>query len=317
MKKFILLPAFLLTIFSAFSQAVNDSVPTNDTLAVANETASSGSSGSSFVDYLIAIVIIGASLFMIGHMVYILFKSKQFADQEFSIEYFKSFRQEKGMSAESSDEDNKNCTELLNDAFLTWTNIEAGEEDGLEYRKPKKMKEIIRSGEILKQVVEIAPTDKDIVNTLNEYKMVVTTNEVRSFDGSWKLVGLGVGVAILFSLISMDAMGGFIKAFFSVGLLFIIPTIVYIISSYTPQFLIEKRANRGGGNVSTGLVAMAIGVLGSGVTVRTHYTDGTHEDDNSGHIVAWALGLIMMVIVAFTIIIWAVLNYLRNYVLFF
>ena len=316
MKKFILLPAFVLTTFSAFSQAVNDSVPANDTLAVATETANSGSSGSSFLDYLIAIVVIGASLFMIGHMIFILFKSKQFADQEFTLDFFKSLRQEKGMSAESSDEDNKKCSELLNDAFLTWTNIEAGE-DGLEYRKPKKMKEIIRSGEILKQVVEIAPTDEDIINTLNEYKMVVTTNEARSFDGSWKLVGLGVGVAILLSLITMDAMGSFIKAFFSIGLLFIIPTIVYIISSYTPQFLIEKRANRGGGNVSTGLVAMALGILGSGVTVRTHYTDGTHEDDNSGHVIAWALGFIMMVIVAFTIIIWAVLNYLRNYVLFF
>jgi len=101
------------------------------------------------------------------------------------------------------------------------------------------------------------------------------------------------------------------------GAYFWVPVVVYYISSLTPQFLIDKRANRGGGNVSTGLVAIALGILGSGVTVRTHYTDGSTEDDHSGHFIAWMLGIIALVAVALTIIFWAVLNYVRNYLLFF
>ncbi len=316
MKRFFLLPFLAMSSLSVFSQEAIDSVPLNDTLAVANNVSSTTSSGTTILDYLIGISILAAALFIVGHMVYTLFKTKQFAGQDFSVDFFKSFRKEKGMVADSTDEENEKCSALLNDAFLIWSNIEEDDE-GNEYRKPKKMKEILQSGEILKQVVEIAPTNEDVVKVLNEYKEVVTTNEARSFDGSWKLVGLGVAVAILLSLISMDAMGGFFSAFFSIGMYFIVPSIIYIISSYTPQFLIEKRANRGGGNVSTGLVAVAMGVLGSGVTVRTKYTDGTHEDDHSGHFIAWILGLVMMVIVAFTIIIWSFINYLRNYVLFF
>ena len=309
---------FLASIVSMpiFSQTTNDSIVNDSIVAVQKAAAASSSSGSSFWDGLMTLLIIAAALFMIGHMAYILFQAKQFSEQDLSVEFFKSYRQEKGMSEESTESENEKCADLLDAAFLTWTYTEAGE-DGLEYRKPNKMKEILTSGKILKDVIEIAPTDPEIIETLNQYKEVVTSNEARSFDGSKKLVWVGILVGILLPFIMGDAMGGYFAAFFSMGMFFIIPTIVYIVSSFTPQFLIDKRANRGGGNVSTGIVAMALGVLGSGVTVRTKYTDGSHEDDHSGHFVALFLGVIMLFIVAFTISIWSFLNYLRNYVLFF
>ena len=299
-----------------FSQTINDTI-TNDSIVALQKAAaesSSSSSGSSFLDGLMTLLIIAAALFMIGHMVYILFQAKQFSEQELSVEFFKSYRQEKGMPEESTEDENEKCSDLLDAAFLTWTYTETGE-DGQEYRKPNKMKEILTSGKILKEVIEIAPTDPEIIETLNQYKEVVTSNEARSFDGSKKLVWVGLLVGILFPFI--DSTGSYFGAFFSIGMFFIVPTIVYIVSSFTPQFLIDKRADRGGGNVSTGIVAMALGVLGSSVTIRTKYTDGSHEDDHSGHFIALFLGVIMLFIIAFTISIWSVLNYLRNYVLFF
>jgi hypothetical protein len=316
MKKFFLFISMAIALLPVYSQTANDSVPLSDSLSQATEAVKSSSSGTSIMDTLIAILVIAVALFIVGHMLYVLFRTKRFADQEYSREYFLEYRKEKNMPEESSGEENEKCDDLLGEVFLTWTHIEEDEE-GNELRKPKKMKEIIKSGAILDEVIRIAPTHASLIETLNEYKEVIASNEKRSFDGSKKLIGLGVGVAILMSLISMDAMGGFMKAFFSIGMYFIVPSLIYIVSSYTPQFLIDKRAQRGGGNVSTGLVAVAMGILGSGVTVRTHYTDGTHEDDNSGHMIAWVLGLIMMVIVAFTIIIWSFINYLRNYVLYF
>jgi len=309
---------FLASIVSMpiFSQTINDTI-TNDSIVALQKAAaesSSSSSGSSFLDGLMTLLIIAAALFMIGHMVYILFQAKQFSEQELSVEFFKSYRQEKGMPEESTEDENEKCSDLLDAAFLTWTYTETGE-DGQEYRKPNKMKEILTSGKILKEVIEIAPTDPEIIDTLNQYKEVVTSNEARSFDGSKKLVWVGLLVGILFPFI--DSTGSYFGAFFSIGMFFIVPTIVYIVSSFTPQFLIDKRADRGGGNVSTGIVAMALGVLGSSVTIRTKYTDGSHEDDHSGHFIALFLGVIMLFIIAFTISIWSVLNYLRNYVLFF
>jgi uncharacterized membrane protein len=292
--------------FKVFSQSANDSL----------QEVASKSSGTPILEILMNILIVCVVVFMIVHMVYILVKSRQFAKQDYNVDFFKSFRLEKGMPAESSEQDNERCVELLGEAFETWTNIEPDEE-GNEYRKPKKMNEIIKSGAFLQQIIAIAPTDEEIITNFNEYKEVVCTNEARSFDGSWKLVGLGVAVAVIISLMMMSNYSGFFAAFFSVGLIFLIPTLIYIVSSYTPQFLIEKRAKRGGGNVSSGIVAMALGVLGGGYTIRTKYSDGSSEDDSSPHFIALFLGVILMVIVAMTIGIWAFVNYLRNFVLFF
>jgi len=306
MKYFFSLLTLTIYSFTAFSQSVDESV----------QEVASKSSGTPILEILMNILIVCVVIFMIVHMVYVLVKSRQFAKQDYNVDYFKAFRLEKGMSAESSEQENKKSVELLDEAFETWTNIEPDEE-GNEFRKPKKMKEIVRSGAILRQIIDIAPTDEDVIKTLNEYKEVVCTNEARSFDGSWKLVGLGVAVAVIFSLMMMSNYSGFFAAFFSIGLIFLIPTLVYIVSSYTPQFLIEKRANRGGGNVSTGIVAMALGVLGGGYTIRTTFSDGSTEDDSSPHFIALLLGFLLMVIVAFTIGIWAFVNYLRNFVLYF
>jgi len=311
MKNVLLLFFTSMLSLSIFSQTTNDSI-----VAIQKAAADSSSSGSSFLEGLVTLLIFAAAIFMIGHMIYILFQAKQFSEQDLNVDFFKSYRQEKGMPDESTTDENQKCADLLDAAFLTWTHTETDEE-GLELRKPNKMKEIIESGKLLKEVIEIAPTDAEIIETLNLYKEVVSSNEARSFDGSKKIVWLGFLVGILFPFILSDAMGGYFSAFFSMGMFFIVPTIVYIVSSFTPQFLIDKRANRGGGNAATGIVAMALGILGSGVTIRTKYTDGSHEDDHSGHFIAMFLGVIMLFIVAFTISIWSFLNYLRNYVLFF
>lgn len=277
-----------------------------------------GSSGSAFWDWVLIILIAAGVLFMIAHMIYTLIKTKRFAETDHDIDYFKSKRIEQGKTEESSEEENEECGELLDNIYQTWSYI-VEDEDGYEYRRPNKMKEIINTEKLMEQVAEIAPTDPEIVNVFRKYKEVISSNKKRSFDGSKKIIYLGLGIAILFSIAISSSVPdqGFFSILITFGLLFIIPVGVYYLASYTPQFLIEKRANRGGGNVSSGLVAMALAVMGSGYTVRYRYDDGTTEDDNSAHGTALFFGIIIMLIIAFTIIIWAVLNYLRNYVLFF
>ena len=269
---------------------------------------------ATFLDSVIMILIFCGVLFMIGHMLYVLFKSKRF-NQNYSIIGFKTIRQEAGKPEMSTDEENNQCIDLLNDAFFIWSDVEVDKGD--EYRKPRRMKEILRSAILIQEVIDIAPTDSEIIDKLNEYKEVIRSNERRSFDGSKALIILGLVFAIIVGLISKSEQTGFILSTLKNGAFFWVPVIVYYVSSLTPQFLIDKRANRGGGNVSTGLVAIALGILGSGVTMRTKFSDGSYEDDHSGHYIAWILGIIALVAVAITIFFWSVLNYVRNYVLFF
>ena len=265
-------------------------------------------------DIIRMIIVSAGALFMIGHMSYVLFKSKRFA-QNYSIAGFKALRQIAGKAETSTEEENSQCIDLLNEAFHTWSKVEV--ENGNEYRKPKRMKEILKSALYLQQVIEIEPTDGEIIDTLNEYKEVVHSNEKRSFDGSIPLIVLGLIFAIVVGLFTKSEETGFILSTLKYGAFFWVPVIVYYISSLTPEFLIEKRANRGGGNVSTGLIAFAIGILGSGFTMRTRFTDGSHEDDHTGHYIAWILGIAALLAVAITIFFWSIVNYVRNYLLFF
>ena len=306
---------------SVVTEAVVAAQETGDSTMVSDSTAMVGATTGEvkkekgwfaiFLEAVILILILGAVAFIIGHMGYTIYKAKTFAAQDYSLENFRAIRKEKGLPSESTRDENRKCTDLLEDVYESWSDEEGS------LRKPKYMREIVRTGRMLREIAEIAPTDVGIINKLNEYKEVVSTNEARSFDGSWKLIWVGVGVAVVIALIMQSDYGNFFGALFSVGLIFLIPTGAYYLSSYTPQFLINKRANRGGGNVSSGIVAMAFGIMGGGVTVRTHYTDGTSEDDHSSHFIMAALGILVLLIVAFTISIWSIVNYLRNYVLFF
>ena len=75
----------------------------------------------------------------------------------------------------------------------------------------------------------------------------------------------------------------------------LIATGLYVVASRTPQFLIDKRALRGGGNIHNGIFAGVFGLLAGAQTVRTIYkfNDGHKEysDDHSQHWIALAIEL--------------------------
>ena len=103
----------------------------------------------------------------------------------------------------------------------------------------------------------------------NSLTDVINSGEERHFDGSRKLIWLGVIVGIL-----MYWMMG-------VGMMFstLIATGLYVVASRTPQFLIDKRTLRGGGNIHNGIFAGVFGLLAGAQTVRTIYkfNDGHKE----------------------------------------
>lgn len=106
------------------------------------------------------------------------------------------------------------------------------------------MKQIKKSVLLIDQVIGMCPTDADVIERLNSLTDVINSGEERHFDGSRKLIWLGVIVGIL-----MYWMMG-------VGMMFstLIATGLYVVASRTPQFLIDKRTLRGGGNIHNGIL---------------------------------------------------------------
>lgn len=260
------------------------------------------------INYIFSGLVLIAYIAMIIHMIYIKYKGVRYK-KALTVEEMKAERIAQNKPEEMSPEEFNEALTLLAGVFDTWTVVGQNDE-GEELRKPTKMKQVKASSMLLDQAIALQPTDKDMIDNINELADVINSNEERFFDGSKPLAWLGGIVGIIFFFISPQF-----------GIITLISTGAYILSSRTPVFLIEKRQKRGGGNIHNGIIAGVFGMIAGAQTIRTvyKYSDGhkEYEDDNSQHWIAWILGLAILVCIAATMALWAMINYLRNYVLYF
>lgn len=260
------------------------------------------------INYIFSGLVLIAYIAMIIHMIYIKYKGVRYK-KALTVEEMKAERIAQNKPEEMSPEEFNEALTLLAGVFDTWTVVGQNDE-GEELRKPTKMKQVKASSMLLDQAIALQPTDKDMIDNINELADVINSNEERFFDGSKPLAWLGGIVGIIFLFISPQF-----------GIITLISTGAYILSSRTPVFLIEKRQKRGGGNIHNGIIAGVFGMIAGAQTIRTvyKYSDGhkEYEDDNSQHWIAWILGLAILVCIAATMALWAMINYLRNYVLYF
>ena len=256
---------------------------------------------------IINTLVLMAYIAMIVHMIYVNYKGVRYK-KAISVEEMKSERIAQNKPEEMSEQEYNQAVDYLQRVLDTWTVVGQNEE-GVDLKKPTKMKQINASALLLDQAIALQPTDQEMIETINELMDVINSNEIRYFDGSKPLVWLGVIVGIIFCFISIG-----------MGVLTLISTGAYILASRTPVFLIEKRNNRGGGNIHNGMIAGIFAMI-AGAKVRTiyKYSDGhkEYEDDHSQHWIALALGLVLLVVIASFMALWAIFNYLRNYVLYF
>ncbi|MBQ2424067.1 MAG: hypothetical protein II262_04635, partial [Alistipes sp.] len=109
-----------------------------------------------------------------------------------------------------------------------------------------------------------------------------------------------------------------VEAAISVG----VGIILYLLASRSATFLIAAKQVKGSG--SNSFLTMLIGSLFMGVaTAKTYktvttYSDGSTktETDNSQTWFSLIFGLIVMILLSFLLAIIAVINYLRNYILY-
>lgn len=260
------------------------------------------------MDIVSMVISICVVLFIVGHMVYLNSRGKHYK-KVFTVKDFEEERALAGISKEMAEQEIQEAFERMEKAFNTWTVVEITDDD--EFHKPTKMKQVKASVVLIDQVIAMMPTNENVVERLNGLTEVINSAEERHFDGSKKLIWLGAIVGIL--MFWMMGIEMCLSTLFATG--------AYVLASRTPQFLIDKRAARGGGNIHNGIFAGLFALLAGAQTVRTisKFNDGskTYEDDHSQTWIALAIGFIVMIVLAMMMSFWAFLNYIRNYVLYF
>lgn len=274
---------------------------------VINEEVATGRREKSVWDYIPGILVLIIYAGYVGHMIYVYFKGPRYK-KIFTVDDMKVARVMSGKSETMSDEEEAEVIDLLDRVFDTWTVVEP-DEFGNEMRKPTKIKQIRNSVDLLNGVIALQPTSEEWVNRINELTDVINSNEKRYFNGSKKLVWVGVLVGAAFCFIMLQ-----------MGIIILVSTAAYLLASRAPAFLIDKQAERGFGNVHNGIITGIFAMIAGARTIRTvtKYGDGSKdvEDDHSEHWIALFISLILFVLIAYLMSVWAFINYLRNYVFY-
>lgn len=270
---------------------------------------------SKLMETIVGYILAFLCLCMIAHMLYVIYQGKRYK-MTYTCDYFTAKRNELGLPLTETPEEIEQQWVWLEEAFNTWSIVPDVEG---EYRTPTKMKQIKASTALLNQVIAMNPLDFDVIKRLNELTEVINTAEARSFSGSKTIIVVGFLIAAFFTYTNVGS-EHFFHAFFTSGFSLWGPVIVYILASRKPQFLIDKKLQTDGGGRSL-LFASLAGLIGSAHTIRkvTKWSDGTKtvEDNHDQHYAAWLITLFVMIIVAALMWIWAILNYLRNYIFYY
>lgn len=277
-----------------------------------NEQVSQNSRKLTFWEVFFSVLLGAALLFMIGYMIYILLiRDRKLVPK--TIEDFKTQRQLLGMPDESSDIENESLSPLFNDVYRNLTTVHDAQGEEVNYFTTKEQVEGLRSA--LVQTLEIAPTHPECVKlyneTLSEYKMMTA----RQFMGSKTYLIIGGILTVLMSI------GGGLQA-----IPFMLLNILgYYFASKETQFMINAKnikgtSSNGRSKVMTALMMMGIGVLFSGQTYKTvtKWSDGTTSTDydNSEHLIALIIGLIIIAVLSFFMFVVAMVNFVRNYLIY-
>jgi len=220
--------------------------------------------------------------------------------------------------SEFSDEsENQLAWRYLEHVFESWTEVSQDNDD--VYKSPRTHRSLKASVRKLKQVVELGPTDKDIIARINELGGVINSNAKRVFSGSKLLLAASVIVWFGMAFFMKDDADSFF-----IGLLELywiwIGIALYILSSFSPAFLIDKRIEKVGNyKMNSVFFALLVALV---ISDSTYYQIIHHDDDTSSLTSnVGCIGLVIFIIVAlfagYFIIFFALLNYIRNFIFYF
>lgn len=287
-----------------FEAEYNDASTTSDTTT---NTGGMSSRMKGIAAILLGVLIFLGILWMIGHMLYEIFIRKN-PFQPLKQEDMLAARAAAGRPAEETEEEKNQVLDLLETERLSWTPLY--DEDDSRVITKKSM--IDSSAATIEKIKEIAPTDQETIDVVNSFIDIMKTSRKREFDGSKLLVTL----LVIFCILMVWGMGWKSIPFFVFG------GVAYILSCMKPTFMLYDRDIKGktGRGALNWLLGGVFGMIAGAQTIRTttHWSDGstTTDDDHTQHFIAWAIGIIVIVIMLSLMLVWAAVNYLRNYVFY-
>jgi hypothetical protein len=207
---------------------------------------------------------------------------------------------------------NELAYEYLENAFNAWSVVKT--EGSEEFRKPTSFKQVRNSIKWINQAIAMGPSEKVLVERINELGAVINDNEKRIFQGSKRLlIFVGIIGAIIFYLIyrSNDVSKAFIGAsiYWSFGLL-------YFIASMTPVWLAEKK--KFAGSVNSGFMNFASNLQDMDRTWNVKWSDGTttKESEYGGCLMSVIVMFVVFTVNIVLIPLRVLINFFRNYVLY-
>ena len=266
----------------------------------------------SFWDILFEILIGAALIFMIVYMGYILvFRDRNLIPM--TVEASKTKRQAAGLPEESSNSENEEVMRLFQEAAQNLTTYKDAQGEIQETYTTKEQIEKLRFA--LVRCQEIAPTRMDCLELFNDMLAEYKTFTKRFFAGSKTYLIVGGIISVILVIMSGWQAVPFM----------LLNVAGYYFASKETQFMINAKelkgtSSRGRSKVMTAITAAAFGVLFSGTTYKTvtTWSDGstTTDYDNDEHLIAFIIGMVILLFLAFFMFVVALINFIRNYLIY-
>lgn len=269
------------------------------------------------INEIIMIVILLFFVFMIVYSIIVIIKEKKSQYKEVTEAEFEEFKSEAKSTPDIS-VTNELAFKYIEDEFNSWPEVSRDEEN--VFRAPRKRKQILSTYAALEKARKLKPSEKYIIDRMNELGGICNNLSTRRFFGNKFLPIAGSIFPIIFLLIE-----GFKMQSILTFLVLMLPIFAYIVTAFAPAYLVANR-KRGSG----GLIGIIIGaIIGAGsATMATQYyneitwSDGrkTVEYDTGSNLASLLIGIIFLAIALFLSLILsgvaAIISFFRNYVFF-
>ena len=265
-----------------------------------------------YLDWRLVIVLLVAVLVglpMLLHMLRETLLRKQ--RDTYTVEDFRAKREALGSDTDSTLQENERARKYIAELRAMWTRL--GEEDD-EEQVPLKHSIIRKSDQLLCQVAAIRPTDGEIVLDMNEASEVLNAMERRVFSGSWLFVATSLVMAAGVTLWTDE---------WFYALVGVLSAVLYGLGSMRPVFMHLRREMRLGEH-RDGAIALIFGTIFGTLTPRkgrklvAKWNPDARIVEVHGveRVIFTLLSVVVVVVMACLMWFVAVINYIRNYLIY-
>ncbi len=226
---------------------------------------------------------------------------------------FRDLRSAAGSEVEASASECAKAREYLTEIDSLWETLPVTMNDQPQ-KAPLTHSQILKSDRLLRQVYAIRPTDRKIIDEYNRLGDILNKMEDRVFSGSWLFVLTTLVILLGVSLWTSEwicLIAG------------ILCSVLYALGSMRPVFMHLRREIRHG-KQRDGFVAVVFGTIFGTLTPRKSrammrkWNPDAHiiEIHGAERILFVIVGIVVMIL--FTLFMWAIaiINYLRNYIIY-